>query len=70
MKLQRSDFRVDNCDMALFYQSEAEHFAHLQAAYRRLGDLANSRVAQREAAICADTAMDYLTRLLQMEQSQ
>ncbi len=53
-----------NREMAVHYQQESWHYNLLQANYRRRGEHKQAEVAQRNGLIAAETATDYLERLL------
>jgi hypothetical protein len=56
--------KQDPKEMALHYQGHARHYSHWQARYREI-DMPQAAIKmQRESAIAADTAMDYLLRLV------
>ena len=49
---------------AMNYQRHARHYSYWQDRYREIGLLRAAIKMQRESAIAADTAMDYLLRLV------
>jgi hypothetical protein len=55
---------LDPKETAIFYQGHARHYSHWQQRYRDNHMLKEARKMQWDAAIAAETAMDYLERLL------
>ena len=58
-----------DAEMAIHYQIQARHYATWQYIYMNTDDLDMAIMRQQDAAIAAETAMDYLQCLLSKELS-